>query len=61
MLAHAEIVIAAPHNDLLRPARRVWQMANSEREAAGAAFQISKDPIPAFDFRSSTAFVNARS
>ncbi len=44
MLAHAEIVVGAPHDDLARPLRR---MPDRVREAAGDALEIRKYAVAA--------------
>ena len=45
MLAHAEIIVGAPDDDVARAFRR---MPHRMREATGDPFQIGKNPIPSF-------------
>ncbi len=44
VLAHAEIVVGAPHDDVARPLRRVPDRA---REASGEPLEIGEHPVAA--------------
>ena len=45
VLAHAEIIVRAPDDDVFRPSRR---MPHRVREAAGDALEVGKDAVAPF-------------
>ena len=44
MLAHAEIVVGAPHDDVARP---LWGVPDCARETAGEPLEVGKHPVAA--------------